>query len=52
MKETEVIKSAKPAPFTDEELLQLPLVLNSEQAARILGLQPLKAPVHVPRRRH
>lgn len=37
MKETEVKKSTKPAPFTDEELLQLPLVLNSEQTARILG---------------
>lgn len=37
MKEAEVKRSAKPAPFTDEELLQLPLVLNSEQTARILG---------------
>lgn len=37
MKEAEVKRSAKPAPFTDEELLQLPFVLNSEQTARILG---------------
>lgn len=37
MKETEAKKSPKPAPFTDQELLQLPLVLNSEQTARILG---------------
>lgn len=37
MKDTEVKRSTKPAPFTDEELLQLPLVLNSEQTARILG---------------
>lgn len=37
MNEAEAKKSIKPAPFTDEELLQLPLVLNSEQTARILG---------------
>lgn len=37
MKDTEVKRGVKPAPFTDEELLQLPLVLNSEQTARILG---------------
>ena len=37
MNEVEAKKSAKPGPFTDEELLQLPLVLNSEQTARILG---------------
>lgn len=37
MNEVEAKKSAKPAPFTDEELLKLPLVLNSEQTARILG---------------
>lgn len=37
MKEAEAKKSPKPAPFTDEELLKLPLVLNSEQTARILG---------------
>ena len=37
MNEVEAKKSTKPASFTDEELLQLPLVLNSEQTARILG---------------
>lgn len=37
MNEVEAKKSSKPAPFTDEELLKLPLVLNSEQTARILG---------------
>lgn len=37
MKEAEAKKNVKPAPFTDEELLKLPLVLNSEQTARILG---------------
>lgn len=37
MNEAEAKKSPKPAPFTDEELLKLPLVLNSQQTARILG---------------
>lgn len=37
MNEAEAKKSAKPASFTDEELLKLPLVLNSKQAAKILG---------------
>lgn len=37
MNEAEAKKTVKPAPFTDEELLQLPLVLNSQQTARILG---------------
>lgn len=35
--DTAVKKSAKSASFSDEELLQLPLVLNSDQAAKILG---------------
>lgn len=34
---TAVKKSAKSASFSDEELLQLPLVLNSNQAAKVLG---------------
>ena len=34
---TAVKKSAKSASFSDEELLQLPLVLNSGQAAKVLG---------------
>ena len=34
---TAVKKSAKSASFSDEELLQLPLVLNSDQAAKVLG---------------
>ena len=37
MNEAEAKKTVKPAPFTDEELLKLPLVLNSQQTARILG---------------
>lgn len=37
MNEAEAKKSTKPASFTDEELLRLPLVLNSKQAAKILG---------------
>lgn len=35
--ETAAKKNAKSASFSDKELLQLPLVLNSDQAARVLG---------------
>lgn len=35
--ETAAKKNAKSAPFSDKELLQLPLVLNSDQAAKVLG---------------